>query len=222
MKSSTLPLLVLTASSLLTACSDNRAYETALCAMADVSGTYADEKANVARIIKAGVVTEMHPGDSLMFVTIDSNSYKDDNLQSKLTLDYIPSKANQQKVAFANSLDDFAANTKRARYTDISGAMMLCADYLQSTGSGNQAMLVFSDMREELQDGLNRRFSEGQLNGIHIAAINVIKLDSDSADPAVYRERLQDWETRLETASAASWRLIVDPIKIPEYIQNLR
>ncbi|MBD3646018.1 MAG: hypothetical protein HUJ31_00900, partial [Pseudomonadales bacterium] len=203
-------------------CSDNRTYETSLCTMADVSGTYADQKANVVRIIKAGVLTSLLPGDSLIFVTIDSNSYKEDNFQSRIKLDYIPSRANQQRLAFAQELDAFASDSQRADYTDISGAMMLCADYLRATGSGNQAMLIFSDMKEELQGGLNRNFSEDQLDGIHVAAMNVIKLNADSVDPATYRQRLLDWETRLAGANAASWHVIVDPIAIPEYIEELR
>lgn len=207
---------------LLTACSDNKAYETALCAMADVSGTYADEKDDVARIIKAGVISEMMPGDSLIFVIIDSNSYKEENLKSTLKLDYVPSNANQQKLDFANKLDEFSENRTRADYTDISGAMMLCADYLKSTGSGNQAMLIFSDMKEELKDGLVRDFSESRLDGMHIAAMNVIKLDADSVDPAVYQRRLRDWEQRVMQANARSWQVIVDPVKIPEYIDQLR
>lgn len=215
-------LITLIIPGLLTACSDNKAYETALCAMADTSGTYAAEKDNVARIIKAGVITEMLPGDSLIFVTIDSNSYDEDNLKSTLKLDYIPSNANQQKLAFANKLDEFSKNRISADYTDISGAMMLCADYLKSTGSGNQAMLIFSDMKEELQDGLVRDFSEDQLEGMHIAAMNVIKLDADSVDPAIYRQRLQDWDRRVKQANAGSWQVIVDPVKIPAYIEQLR
>lgn len=207
---------------MLTACSDNKAYETALCAMADTSGTYADEKANVARIIKAGVISEMTPGDSLIIVTIDSNSYKEENLKSTLKLDYIPSNANQQKLAFANKLDEFSKDPDRSDYTDISGAMMLCADYLESTGSGNQAMLIFSDMKEELKDGLVRDFSGSEFDGMHIAAMNVIKLDADSVDPAVYRKRLHDWEQRVKQANATSWKVIIDPVKIPEYIDQLR
>lgn len=215
-------LIALVIPGMLTACSDNKAYETALCAMADISGTYADEKENVARIIKAGVISEMMPGDSLIFVTIDSNSYKEENLKSTLKLDYIPSNANQQKLAFAKKLDEFSEDPNRSDYTDISGAMMLCADYLESTGSGNQAMLIFSDMKEELQDGLVRDFSEDQLEGMHIAAMNVIKLNADSVDPAIYRQRLQDWEQRVKHANAGSWQVIVDPVKIPEYIEQLR
>lgn len=217
-----LSLLLVIALALSTGCSGNREYETALCAMADVSGTYADEKNNVARILKAGVLTSLLPGDTLIFVTIDSNSYKEENFQSRIKLDYIPSRANQQRLAFASELDEFASSSQRSDFTDISGAMMLCADYLRATESGNQVMLIFSDMREELQDGLRRDFSTDQLEGIHVAAMNVIKLNADSADPATYKQRLKEWESRLASADAASWQVIVDPVAIPGYIEELR
>src|SRR5688500_18261901 len=89
-------------------CGDSKQYETAMCALIDVSGSYAQEKPNIVRIIKAGLIPNLEPGDSLFFITIDSNSYNEEDLLAKVTLDYIPSKANDQKLAFANTLDEFA------------------------------------------------------------------------------------------------------------------
>jgi len=215
-------LILLACFASLAGCSDNKPYETAMCAIADTSGTYADQKQNVARIVKAGIISEMMPGDSLFFLTINSNSYNEENLRNKFKLDYIPSRANEQRLAFARSLDQFAEDPARAEYTDISGAMMLCSDYLKATGSGNRAMLIFSDMKEELKKGLKRDFSDDQLQGIHVAAMNVIKLNADSADPAVYRQRLAGWQKRLMNAGASSWDVIVDPVKIPDYLDHLR
>ena len=78
----------------LVACSDNKQYETSYCALVDTSGTYAREKGDVVKIVKAGIVPQMVPGDSLFFVKIDSNSYAEENLVTKMTLDYRPTKAN--------------------------------------------------------------------------------------------------------------------------------
>lgn len=205
-----------------TGCSDNKRYETAICALTDISGTYADQKPDVVRIIKAGLIPNLEPGDSLFFITIDSNSYEEGNLKFKLNLDYIPSKANDQKLAFATNLDEFAENNVRAKYTDISGAMMLCADYLKNTGSGNQAMVIFSDMKEELQPGLKRDFRKSELDGMNIAALNVIKLERDSNNPEIYRNRLSKWEKKVMDSGAKSWDVILDASKIPEYVEDLK
>lgn len=203
-------------------CSDSKKYETAICALVDISGTYADQKQDVARIIKAGLIPNLEPGDSLFFITIDSNSYEEENLKFKLNLDYIPSKANDQKLAFATNLDDFAKDKTRSKYTDISGAMMLCSDYLRNTGSGNQAMVIFSDMKEELQPGLKRKFRATEFSGMHIAALNVIKLGPDSTNPEIYRKRLSEWEKRIKSSGAKSWETILDAGKIPEYVEQLK
>ena len=128
-------------------CSDNKPYETSYCALVDTSGTYAAEKSNVVRIVKAGVVPEMVPGDSLFFVKIDSNSYAEENLVTKLTLDYRPSKANGQKLALAKTLDEFAEGKARSNLTDISGALMRCSHYLKATKAGTQIILVLSNMK---------------------------------------------------------------------------
>lgn len=219
----TAKLLLLSAGMLfVSACTDNKLYETSICSLVDISGTYADEKANVARIIKTGIIPKLVPGDSLFFMTIDSNSYNEENMEAKFTLDYRPSEANQQKLAFASRLDDFAAGTESSRHTDISGAMMLCGDYLKSTGAGTQLIFVFSDMLEELPEGITRNFAEAEFADMHIAAMNVIKLTTDSSNPEVYRRRLGDWSQRVSKAGAANWQVILDPTKIPEYIDNLR
>ena len=203
-------------------CSDNKSYQTAICGLIDISGTYADQKSEVVQILKRGILPNLSPGDSIFFITIDSNSYDEENLKGQMTLDFIPSKANNQKLAFAELLDEFADQKSKAKFTDISGAMMLCADYLKNTGSGTQAMMIFSDMKEELQAGLSRDFSKEEFKDMHISAMNVIKLGQDSSNPEVYRSRLSAWEKRVTDAGAASWNTIIDPTKIPEYIENLK
>ena len=76
-------VFILISALLLSACSDNKQYETAVCALADISGTYADEKKGMVNIIKAGVIPKLVPGDSLFLITIDSSSYDEDNLKGK-------------------------------------------------------------------------------------------------------------------------------------------
>lgn len=207
---------------MVTACSDNKAYETSICALADVSGTYASEKGNMVRIIKAGLLPQMVPGDGIFFVMIDSNSYSDDNLVTKMTLDYRPTEANRQKLAFSKRLDKFAKAKDKSKLTDISGAMMLCSDYLKDTKSGTQLMFIFSDMKEELPAGVKRKFKEDEFAGMDIAAMNVIKLNKDSANPEVYRKRLEGWEKRLGKAGAKSWGTLIDVTKIAEFIHSVK
>jgi hypothetical protein len=207
---------------LATGCGDSKQYETAMCALIDVSGTYAHEKPNIVGIIKAGLIPHLEPGDSLFFITIDSNSYNEEDLMAKVTLDYIPSKANEQKLSFAKALDEFSKNNLRSSHTDISGAMMLCMDYLKQTGSGNRSIILFSDMKEELAPGVKREFRPTEFEGADVAALNVIKLNKDTMDPEVYRQRMTDWEKRVLAAGAKSWTMILDASKIPEYIEQLK
>lgn len=215
LKTALLPVSVVL---LAVSCSDNRLYETSYCALADTSGTYAAEKANVVKIVKAGVLPQMVPGDSLFFVKIDSNSYAEENLVTKLTLDYRPSKANSQKLALAQTLDEFAEGKVRSNLTDISGALMLCSDYLKATKAGTQIMFVFSDMKEELPNGVVRNFENDEFDGINIAAMNVIKLNRDSSNPEVYRSRLRQWDEKLIGSGAKSWNNLIDASKVQEFI----
>lgn len=204
------------------ACTDNKRYETSFCTLVDISGTYAGEKASVVNTIKAGIVPQMIPGDSLFFVQIDSNSYSEDNLVTKLTLDYRPTTANEQKLAVAKKLDEFGQGNARSKLTDVSGGLMLCADYLKATESGTQVMFVFSDMNEELPNGVVRKFTDNEFEGIDIVAMNIIKLNKDSANPEVYRKRLGDWSERATASGARSWQTLIDATKIPEYINEVK
>ncbi len=204
------------------ACSDNKDYETAICALADISGTYAKEKKSMVNIIKAGILPKMLPGDSLYLITIDSSSYDEENIKAKLTLDYRPSQANQQRLEFSETLDKFASEKTTSRHTDISGAMMLCAGELKKTMAGTQLMFIFSDMKEELKPGLKRNFNPDEFQNMDIAAMNVIKLNADNVNPQKYRSRMEKWDTRVMAHSAKSWTADLDPAAMTDYIDDRR
>ena len=215
-------LIAVSVSSIVAACTDSKQYETSFCTLIDISGTYSAEKKGVVNIVKAGILPRMLPGDSLFFVKIDSNSYAEENLVTKLTLDYRPTQANNQKLSLSKKLDKFGKGKAKSRMTDISGAMMLCSDYLKATQSGTQVIFVFSDMKEELPAGIVRKFADDEFEGIDIAAMNVIKLTKDSANPEVYRKRLAKWDKRLNSSGANSWTTLLDATKIEEFIYGVK
>lgn len=203
-------------------CSPGAEHQAAVCALMDVSGTYADQQDEVTRTLKAGVLSQMLPGDSLFVLVIDSDSYEQGNVVATLRTDPRPLAANAQKLSLARELDTFAETRESSQYTDISGAMLLCADYLDSSPAGTRMMLVFSDMREELPAGVRRAFESADLEGVHVAAVHVIKLRRDNVEPARYRSRLAEWQERVEAAGAASWTVILDPAQVPEYLERMR
>jgi len=215
-------MLAVTFATAVAGCTDSKQYETSYCSLIDISGTYAAEKSSVVNTVKAGIVPQMIPGDSLFFVKIDSNSYSEDNLVTKLTLDYRPTRANSQKLAVAHKLDEFGRGNARSNLTDISGALMLCSDYLKATQSGTKVMFVFSDMNEELPSGVVRKFADDEFDGIDIVAMNIIKLNKDSINPEVYRKRLEQWHQRAAASGARSWSTLIDATKIPEYLLQVK
>jgi hypothetical protein len=139
-----------------------------------------------------------------------------------MTLGYRPTEANKQKLIFSKRLDKFANGNDKSKLTDISGAMMLCSDYLKDTKSGTQLMFIFSDMKEELPSGVKRKFKKDEFSGMNIAAMNVIKLNKDSNDPEVYRKRLEDWEKRLGKSGVKSWTTLIDVTKLSEYVRDVK
>ena len=215
-------LLVLAPIAIALGCSSDRRYDQAIGILIDTSGTYADQKAETVRVIKREVLPNMVPGDTLIVIRIDSESYDKDNVEALLTLDNRPSYANAQKLALARQLDKFASEKGGSSHTDIPGAIMLASEYLGEIGSGSRVLLIFSDMEEDLPKGTSRDFAEDELEGTHVVAMNVKRLKHDSADPIGFRARLASWEKRVMKAGALDWRTFMDAAKLPDYLSEIR
>jgi hypothetical protein len=215
-------ILALLAAHALTGCNDGSSYEQAIAVLIDVSGTYANENGEVARILKREVLPSMVPGDTLIVIRIDSESFDKDNVEALQTLDRRPSRANAQKLGLAQQLDAFASGRKPSKFTDIRGAMLLAAAYLRETGAQSRVMLVFSDMHEDLPAGAVRSFDANELEGVQVVALNVTQLRADTANPETYRSRLVSWEQELAAAKAAGWRTLMDSSKLGAHLTELR
>jgi hypothetical protein len=212
-KASLLGLLLL-----LVSCSNSKNYAQAVAALVDVSGTYADQKPEVMNVIKRGILPKLQPGDSIFVIRIDSESYKKGNLEAGMTLDVRPSKANAQKLAFAEQLDTFAARKEHAKFTDIRGAMMLGSEYLKETGAGTKTMVIFSDMEEELPKGVRRDLASDEFKDMRVLAMNVKKLNADNANPTADRARISKWQQQVKSHGAKEFAMVLEPEKLDELL----
>lgn len=205
-----------------TACSDESRYDQAICVLIDESGTYADQKQEVVRILKREVLPAMEPGDTLLVIRIDGRSYEKDNVEALMTLDARPSRANAQKLALAQKLDAMAQRAQPSNHTDIPGAMMLGSEYLEELVTGSRVMLVFSDMAEDLAPGTRRDLAKNEFDGIWVAAMNVKRLGADNADPNEFRSRIAAWERRVIDAGGLGWRTFMDATQLAAYLGEVR
>lgn len=214
------PLLALATAT--AGCSREGEYALATCVAVDVSGTYADQMEDVTGMIRTGVLPNLVPGDSLVVVRIDSASYEEANVVGSMTLDHRPSTANAQTLAFSQQLQRQLHASESSSHTDIPGAMMLCTDHLHRASAGGRAILMFSDMKEDLPEGTRRRLGEAEFDGIHVAAVHVKRLQSDNMDPELYRSRLAEWEERVTASGAAGWDVVVSGSALPGYLERIR
>jgi len=201
-------------------CTSGAQYSQAVVALVDVSGTYADQKAEVVNVIRRGLLPRLTPGDTLVVIRIDGESYTKNNVEASLKLDMRPSKANVQKLAFASQLDGFARRADRAPHTDIRGAMMLGAEYLRETGAGRRTMIVFSDMEEDLPRGVKRDLAKDELAGVRVVAMNVKRLAADNANPTAYRQRLAGWEHEATSHGAREFKVVLEPSKLADLLDE--
>ena len=203
-------------------CGESRRYDQAICVLIDVSGTYADQKDEVVRLVKRELLPAMVPGDSLLVIRIDDQSYEKSNVAALATLDTRPSHANAQKLALAKRLDSFAKDPSVAPYTDIRGAMMLGGEYLRELGSGSRVMLVFSDLQEDLPKGSRRELGPKDLDGVMVMGVNVKRLHEDGQDPQRFRKRMNAWQEKVAASHALGWRFLNDESRLVEVLAEIR
>lgn len=193
---------------LLTGCSDARLHSQAVYMLLDTSGTYAQEISKATRIINY-LLASLNSGDSLAVAKVETRSFTEKDIISRVTFDKRPSQATQQKRVFKAKIEEFAKQPLGSAFTDITGGLIQGAEYLNETQAGIKTIVIFSDMQEELGQGTVRDFPI-RLDGIRIVALNVTKLGTDNADPRLYLDRLERWKARVMQAGATEWVMVND------------
>jgi len=215
MKRFLLPLLLFAVIS--GSCVDSTSHSRAVFLLMDTSGTYAEELSKVQAIINYLLGT-LQPGDSLAVAQINTGSFSEKNIISKVTFDGRPSISNEQKRVFREKVDAFIQSVKGSPYTDITGGVLQATEYLNETGAGNKTVLVFSDMEEDLKEGYVRDFPI-QITGVDVVALNVTKLRQDIVDPRKYMQRLEEWKKRVESGGG-HWRVVNDLERLERILEG--
>jgi hypothetical protein len=173
----------------------------------DTSGTYREELQKAEQIIRY-TLSRLDATDTFAVARIDTGSFSEKDIVAKTSFDDRPSTINRQKRLFAEQVSTFVSKTDSSPYTDITGGLLQAVEFLNEKGAGRKTILIFSDLKEDLQDGYVRDISF-DLDGFEVIALNVTKLRSDNVDPREYLSRLNEWQTRVEK-SGGQWRVIND------------
>ncbi len=183
----------------------------------DTSGTYTKELNEAVQLINV-ILIKLEPGDSFAVARIDTGSFSEKDIISKMTFDTRPSAANQQKRKFREKIDKFIKNVRPASHTDITGGLLQAIEYLNEKESGVKEILIYSDLKEDLPKGFVRDIPL-QLQGFNVVALNVTKLRSDNRDPREYLSRLENWQSRVEEGGG-QWLVINDMDRLERILVN--
>lgn len=192
---------------LISGCSEPTAHNWGIYMLVDTSGTYKEELKKAQQIINF-TLAKLNSGDSFAVAQVNTGSFSEKNIITKMTFDSRPSQANVEKRRVRQQIDNFVQNSKSSAYTDITGGMLQAIEYLNEKGTGRKTILIFSDLKEELKKGYVRNIPL-PLAGFEVVALNVTKLHSDNVDPREYMNRLARWESRVKTGGGI-WRVIND------------
>jgi hypothetical protein len=202
---------------LVAGCTDTKSRSTGVYMLLDTSGTYAVELKKAQKILNY-LLGVLAPGDTLAVARIDTGSFSEKDIVSKITFDERPSVANNQKRAFMNQVDTFVKSVKGSPYTDISGGILQAIEYLNEAESGKKYILIFSDLKEELAEGYKRDLPF-QLPDYNVIALNVTKLRGDNIDPKEYMARVEDWRSKVEKGGG-EWGMINDLERLDNIFAN--
>jgi len=193
---------------LLVSCSsENVPQNTGVYMLLDTSGTYAEELQKAEQIIRY-TLSRLGETDSFAVARIDTGSFSEKDIVAKASFDDRPSAVNRQKRVFAQQVADFVDNADPAPYTDITGGLLQAVEFLNEKGTGRKTIFLFTDLKEDLQEGYIRDI-DVPLEGFEVIALNVTKLRTDNIDPREYLGRLEQWQGRVEKTGGA-WRVIND------------
>jgi hypothetical protein len=204
-------------SMLLSGCTDNGPTNSGVYLLLDTSGTYTSELGEAQKLVNVMLV-KLEPSDSFAVARIDTGSFSEKDIITKVTFNDRPSEANKQKRHFRDAMDQFVKEVKPSRYTDITGGLLQAAEYLNEKGTGKKTILIYSDLKEELPEGYVRDIPF-QLEGFNIIALNVTKLRSDNVDPREYMDRLEKWQQRVEEGGG-KWSVINDMDRLERILQG--
>jgi hypothetical protein len=202
---------------LMAGCTDIKSRSTGVYMLLDTSGTYAVEL-NKAQKILNYLLGVLAPGDTLAVARIDTGSFSEKDIISKVNFDERPSVANNQKRAFMQQVESFVTTVQGSPYTDISGGILQAIEYLNEAESGKKYILIFSDLKEELAKGYKRDIPF-QLPEYHVIALNVTKLRGDNIDPKEYLARVEDWRSKVENGGG-EWGMINDLERLDNIFAN--
>ena len=183
------------------------AHAKAVYVLLDVSGSY-NQQLDAANPVINYLLGTLNSGDSLTVAKIDSASFTEKDVVSKITFDDRPSVANEQKRLVRARLDEFFKDRKPSLRTDVSGALMQAGEELDETHAGHRYILVFSDLEQDLPKGYVRK-SKLPLAGAEVVAIDVAKLKSDNVNPQNYVDRLAYWK-KMVTEDGGKWQVVND------------
>lgn len=183
------------------------AHARAVYVLLDVSGSY-NQQLDAANPVLNYLLGTLNSGDSLTVASIDSASFTEKDIVTKVTFDDRPSVANEQKRALRARLDEFFKDRQPSTRTDVSGALLQAAQSLDESRAGRRYIMIFSDMDQDLPRGYVRN-TRLPLQGAEVLAMDVTKERADNVDPQRYVDRLAHWQ-KVVTEDGGRWQVVND------------
>lgn len=150
------------------------------------------------------IVIPMAGGDTFTLAYIQSCSFSDAAKVIDVRLADQQTPREEQQGEILNYLHNGIPKLRQTEHTDITGAIFLAAEYLKPSRSDRKALIIFSDMVQDLAPDCVRPASleQAHLSGLTVILANVSKTSGDNEDPEAYFRRIDKWTSQLKRAGA--------------------
>ncbi len=187
--------------------------------LVDVSGTYHRELPRAVSAVKY-LLARARPNDFLAVAKISSRSFSDREIIFSEKFPDRPSETNARKLALREKIDRLA-KSRATLHTDIRGALYQVTHTLAAQKNRRKIMIIFSDLVEDISADVDRKMALPDFSGVHVLAVDIIKLRSDNKKPDRYFRRIERWRHEFMQAGAAGFRVVDDPAQLPDIIRQL-
>ncbi len=192
----------------------------AIYVLVDISGTYHKQLPKAVGAVQY-LLAKSKPNDFLAVAKISSRSFSNQEILFAQKFPDRPSAANSKKLALKSKVDALA-KSRASSYTDIRGALYQVAHTLSKQNNRNKIVIIFSDLVEDITSDIDRKMKLPDFSGVHVLAVNVIKLRKDNQQPENYYKRIEKWRQEFLAAGAASFEVVDDPASLQSKIQHIQ
>ena len=162
------------------------------------------------------LLQNLAPSDTLAAASIGTANFDGTDIIATQTFSQRPSVVNDEKRAFRDRFDRYAANPGGSLFSDICGGMLQAIETLNRSGAARKTIVIHSNLKEKPAIATATDLPL-QMTGYTVVALKTSGLQPGSRDMKLYLRRAEYLRRKVEGANAR-FRIIEDLHQLKEVL----